>query len=189
MKFCPNVVTLTIYTEDNTANKCIELKEAHMSDWTKQTEELMKTWGKAQQQFWDAWKAAMPKVGTAQATQTWGTMVTFWRQAIEQTARAQVEWANMWAESIRAQESAPKELKDWTDQIVSTTKTWTESQAQLWESILDTMNQSTPEQLIQHMDEGAHLAFQTWRDAVHKAVGAQKELTRYWTSGTGGKKP
>ena len=159
-----------------------------MSDWTKQAEELMKTWEKTQQQIWDTWKAALPKTGMAEAKPTWGTMVNFWKQTIDQTMRTQVEWANTWADSIRAQESAPKELKDWTDQVVSTFTTWTESQAQFWESILDPMQQSTPEQLMQQMDERAQVAFQTWQDAVQKAVAAQRELVSYWTSGTGGKK-
>jgi hypothetical protein len=166
----------------------MELQEAYMSDWTKQAEELRKTWEKAQQQLWDTWKMAMPTASMAQAMPMWGTMVTFWQQAIDQTVRAQVEWATMWADSIRAQESLPKELKDWTDQVAATMKTWSQSQAQFWDSILDSMKQSDPEQRMQHMDAGVQAAFQTWQDAVHKAVEAQRELVKYWTSGTGGKK-
>ena len=159
-----------------------------MSDWINQADELMKTWRRSQQQLWDTWEMVMPKAPTSQATQTWGMMVNFWRQAIEQTARSQVEWANLWADSIRAQESLPKELKDWTDQVVSTMKTWTESQAQFWERMLDSMKESNPEQLMKHMDEGAQVAFQTWQSAVHKAIEAQSELASYWTSATGDKK-
>ena len=159
-----------------------------MSDWTKQAEELMKTWEKTQQQLWDTWKAALPKAGTAPTAPTWDTMVTFWKQAIDQTMRTQMEWAQTWADSIRAQESAPKELKDWTAQIVSTVQTWSESQAQFWESMLNTMQQSSPEQLVQQMDERTQRAFQTWQDAVNTAVAAQRELVSYWTSGMGDKK-
>lgn len=158
-----------------------------MSDWTKQAEELMTTWAKAQQQLWDTWKAVMPLASTAPAPPAWGTMVHFWKQAIDQTVRTQGEWATMWAESIRAQASAPQELKDWTDQIVATLKTLTESQAQFWESMLDSLQQPNPEQRLRHMDAGAQVAFQTWQDAIHKAVAAQRELVNYWTSGTGGK--
>jgi hypothetical protein len=159
-----------------------------MTDWTKQTEELMKTWMKAQQQFWDAWKAAMPKAGTEQATRIWTQMADVWKEAVEQTVHTQNEWANMWADSIRAQESAPKELKAWSDQLASTMKTWTESQAKLWESMLETMKQSTPDQLMQRMDEGTQVAFQSWQEAVEKAAEAQRKLLRLWGGGTGGEK-
>jgi hypothetical protein len=159
-----------------------------MTDWTKQGQELMQSWTKAQRQFWDTWKAAMPKAGTVPDAQTWGKMADLGKEAVEQAMYTQVEWANLWADSIRAQESIPKELKAWTDQTVSTMKTWNESQVKLWESILDATQQYTPEQVMQRMDAGTQLAFQTWQDAVRKAVEAQTELARRWTSEAGSKK-
>jgi hypothetical protein len=154
-----------------------------MTDWTKQAEEMMKTWTKAQQQLWDSWKAALPTAGTAQTSESWGKMVDMWKEALDRTLDTQVEWTNMWANSVKSQANTPKELTAWADQMVSTMKSWTESQAGLWDSVLDSMKQATPETLVQRMDEGTRMAFQTWQDAVGKAVEAQKDLSKRWTAG------
>jgi hypothetical protein len=154
-----------------------------MTDWTKQADEMMKTWTKAQQQLWDSWKAALPTAGTAQTTESWGKMVDMWKEALDRTLDTQVEWTNMWANSVKSQADTPKELTAWADQMVSTMKSWTESQAGLWDSVLDSMKQATPDTLVQRMDEGTRMAFQTWQDAVGKAVEAQKDLSKRWTAG------
>jgi hypothetical protein len=153
-----------------------------MTDWAKQTEEMMQTWTKAQQQLWDTWKSAMPRASTAQAGEAWGQMVDMWKEAIDRSLRAQAEWADMWASSVKSQPSAPKELGAWTDQLVATMKTWNDSQAQLWQGMLDSVKQATPETFAERMDEGAQAAFKSWQEAVGKAVEAQRELSKYWTS-------
>jgi hypothetical protein len=151
-----------------------------MTDWAKQTEEMMQTWTKAQQPLWDTWKSAMPRAGTAQAGEAWGQMIDMWKEAIDKSLRAQTEWADMWVNSVKSQPGAPKELSSWTEQAVATMKTWNESQAQLWQGMLDSVKQATPETLAQRMDEGAQATFKAWQDAVGKAVEAQRELSRYW---------
>ena len=154
-----------------------------MSDWNKQVEETMKSWTKAQQQLWENWKSAMPKTGSTQATEAWDQAFSFWKDAVDKSLNAQVEWASMWANSVKSATGAPKEWTAWTDQVVATMKTWNESQTQLWNSMFESMKQATPDTLTQRMDEGAQLVFQTWQDAIHRAVEAQKELTKYWAVG------
>jgi hypothetical protein len=180
------VITAAIYNGGDRVNRCMELKEAHMTDWTKQAEELMKSWTKAQQQLWDTWKSAMPKVGTTEASAAWEKMIEFWKEALDQSLNVQIEWANMWANSVKSQPNVPKEFGTWTDQMTVTMKSWSKSQVHLWESMRDSMKQATPETLMQHMGEGAQVAFQAWRDAVDKAVEAQEELTKHWTGSKSG---
>lgn len=153
-----------------------------MADWMKQAEDLMKTWTKAQQDVWETWKASMPTVGAAQATESWEKAVGFWKEALDRSHKAQTEWAQLWADSIKAQKGAPKELAAMTDQVLGTLKSWNESQAKFWESMLDTMQQATPEALRERMDEGSRVAFQTWQDAVKKAMEAQQELVAMWSN-------
>jgi hypothetical protein len=150
-----------------------------MSDWNKQAQEMLNTWTKAQQQLWDTWKTSMPQAGTMQAGETWEKTVDFWKQAVDTSLNAQSEWANLWARSV-AQANAPKELSAWTDQMASIMTTWTESQSQLWQGVLDSMKRATPETLVQRMDESTRAAFQAWQEAVQKAVEAQRELSKQW---------
>ena len=152
-----------------------------MADWSKQTDELLQSWTKAQQQLWDTWKAAIPTNGTTQAFEAWEKVIDFWKEAIDKSFSAQAEWANMWANSIKSQPGAPKELGAWTEQVVSTMKTWTDSQSQLWQSMLDSMKQANPDVFVKRMDETAQTAFKAWQEAVGKAVDAQRELSAYWT--------
>jgi len=152
-----------------------------MADWSKQAEEMMQSWTKAQQQLWESWKSAMPAAGTTQAVEAWEKVVDFWKEAIDKSFSAQAEWANMWANSVKSQAGVPKELGAWTEQMVSTMKTWTDSQAQLWQAMLDSMKQASPESLLKRMDENTQVAFKAWQDAVGKAVEAQRELSSHWT--------
>ena len=151
-----------------------------MADWMKQAEELMKTWTKAQQDVWETWKASMPTVGATQAAESWEKAVGLWKEAVERSHKAQMEWAHLWADSIKAQKGAPKELDAMTDQLLATLKTWNESQAKFWEGMLDTMQQATPEMLKQRLDEGSRVAFEAWQEAVKKAIDAQQELAALW---------
>lgn len=153
-----------------------------MSDWTKQAEEVVKTWTKAQQELWETWRSSVQQVGaTQQATESWDKAVDFWKESVQKSLNVQIEWANLWANSVKGQANVPKELSQWTDQVVSTLKTWTESQGQLWENIIDSTKQAAPEAVVHRLDEGAKVAFDTWQNAVQKAIEAQKELSKYWT--------
>jgi hypothetical protein len=158
-----------------------------MADWMKQAEELMKTWTKAQQEVWDTWRASIPTVGSIQAGESWEKAIGFWKEAADRSHKAQMEWAQLWADSIKAQKGAPKELGQLTDQLLATMKTWNDAQAQFWGSMFDSMQQASPEMLKQRMDEGSQVAFKAWQDAVKKAVESQQELMSLW-SGKGEKK-
>ena len=153
-----------------------------MTDWSKQTEEIMKTWTKAQQDLWDTWKRSMPGVGAAPASDAWDKSLGFWKEAVDRSLSAQLEWAKLWADSIKAQQGMPKEVSAWTDQLLATMQSWNESQAQFWQKLIDSMQTASPETLRQRMDEGAQRAFQSWQEAMQKAMDAQKELGSFWTS-------
>ena len=152
-----------------------------MADWMKQAEDLMKTWTKAQQDVWETWKSSIPTVGGAQASEAWDKAVGFWKEALDRSHKAQMEWANLWADSIKAQKGAPKELAAMTDQLLATMKTWNESQAKFWEGMLDSMQQATPDALKQRMDEGSQAAFKAWQEAVKRTMEAQQELMSLWS--------
>ncbi|MFN8505503.1 hypothetical protein [Kouleothrix sp.] len=154
-----------------------------MSDWTKQAEEVMKTWTKAQQDLWDTWRRSMPIAGASQAEEGWNKAVGFWKEAVDRSLSAQMEWAKLWADSIKAQKSMPKEMSAWTDQLLATMQTWNESQAKFWEGVLSSMQHMTPDALRQRLDEGAQAAFTNWQDAVQKAMQAQQDLSSFWTKG------
>ena len=41
--------------------------------------------------------------------------IGFWKEALDRSHKAQTEWAQLWADSIKAQKGAPKELAAMTD--------------------------------------------------------------------------
>ena len=123
----------------------------------------------------------------AQAGETWERTVDFWKEAIDKSLTAQAEWASAWANGV-AQANGPKELAAWTEQMASTMKTWTDSQQELWNGMLDSMKRATPETLMQRMDENTRTAFRAWQDAVNKAVEAQRELSKQWNGAKAEKK-
>ena len=154
-----------------------------MADWMQQAEEVMKTWTKAQQDLWDTWRRSMPLASATKADETWGKAVSFWKETVDRSLGAQMEWAKLWVDSIKAQKSLPKEMENWTDQMLATMETWNETQAKFWEGMLESVQSTTPETLRQRMDEGAHTAFQGWQDAMQRAISAQQELSNFWIKG------
>ena len=153
-----------------------------MTDWNKQADEVMKTWTKAQQDLWDTWRRSMPLAGAAQADENWNKAVTFWKEAVDRSLNTQMEWTKMWVDSIKAQKTMPKEMEAWTDQMLATMQTWNESQATFWENMLESVQKMTPERLRQQVEEGAQQAFQSWQDAMQRAISAQQEFAAFWMS-------
>ena len=149
-----------------------------MADWTKQADEVMNTWTKAQQDLWDAWRRSMPAPGAA--NESWGKTLDFWKQAVDRSLGAQAEWARLWAESIKGQKGMPKEIEGWTDQMLATVQTWNRAQADFWERMLESVQTMSPDALQQRVEQGAQAAFDNWQEAMKRAIAAQEELGAFW---------
>jgi hypothetical protein len=159
-------------------------------DWTKQADEMIKTWTGAQQKMWESWFELMQSVGTPQsATGIWEKTVDAWRDTVTKALESQVAWTRLWAESVTANAGSSKEVADWAKQVLELTSTWTESQTKLSESWFEMMKKADPTLVAGSWDgEQAKKMMSAWQETAQKAMDAQKQWSTFWTPATSEKK-
>ena len=159
-------------------------------DWTKQTEEMIKTWSDAQQKMWDSWRGAMQVGEGSRVAEGWEQAIAAWKAAVERALQAQVDWTQRWADSVASGTNTPKEMVDWSRQVVEVTQRWTESQKSLWGRYFETLQRANPSAVSASLSDEAQKVNQAWQEAVQRSLDAQQEWLRLSTSavtGTGQK--
>lgn len=153
-------------------------------DWTKQAEDMLKTWTTSQQSMWDSWLKTIQSVGTTQTNETWEKSIETWKDSVQRALEAQNSWTKFWAESVVASSGSNKQASDWSNQMVEMTKKWTDTQAQLWNSWFETIKKADPSAMSQTWNtEEMQKIVESWQEAAQKAMEAQMEWTRMLTSG------
>lgn len=153
-------------------------------DWTKQAEDMLKTWTNSQQAMWDSWLKTMQGFGTSSSTaDTWEKSIETWKESVKRALDAQTAWTQFWADSIASSPGATKQSTDWSKQLLDMTKRWTETQSQLWDSWFETIKKTDPSNMSQNWNtEEMQKIVQTWQEAAQRAMEAQMEWTRMWAS-------
>lgn len=150
-------------------------------DWAKHNAEMMKAWTEAQKQMWDNWLEAMQSAtGQNQATEMWQTTVSTWEQTVNSTLDAQAGWIDLWADSLTAQSSLPKEVIEWAEQAQEMVKNWGETQRQLWQGWFDLMKQAEPPNMATAWGEEGQKVFAAWQESAQKMMDAQMKWAGQW---------
>ena len=161
-------------------------------DWSKQANEMMKSWSGSQQKVWETWASSMQPTGAPQGPEAWQKTAESWRGTVRQALEAQNELTRLWAEGVAAaavsmpsapsmpgMPSMPTSMVEWTRQMLEMTRSWTETQVRFSESWFDLLKQAEPGAMAQSWDMGkAQKIMATWQEAAQKALEAQNELGR-----------
>ncbi len=149
-------------------------------DWTKQTEEMIRTWTEAQRRMWESWLGAVQDVETSQTAGAWEQAVESWRAAVERALEEQVAWTRSWADRVTAGGATPKEVADWSRQVLEMMQRWTEAQKPLWERWFELLKRADPSAAPSTLADAAQKVTQAWQEAAQKALDAQQEWARRW---------
>jgi hypothetical protein len=154
-----------------------------MIDWTKQTEEMTKSWFDTQKKLWDNWLGAGQKDAEGQAVEMWNKTIVTWEEAVKNMLNVQKEWTRLWADNFKTVEGMPKEAIEWLQQAQEMSKQWGEAQHQLWDSWFALLKKVEPSQvqLTGDFGEESQKMFKTWQEATQKVMGAQAEWAKTWT--------
>jgi len=173
-------------------------------DWSKQANEMMKSWSGSQQKVWETWASSSAASSSPQSPEAWQKTVESWRGTVRQALEAQNELTRLWAEGVAAASvsmpsapsmpgmpsmpsmpsmpgmpSMPTSMVEWTRQMLEMTRSWTETQVRFSESWFDLLKQAEPSAMAQSWDMGqAQKIMATWQEAAQKALEAQNELGR-----------
>lgn len=154
-----------------------------MMDWTKQAEEMAKSWTDAQKKMWDNWLGAMQQE-KSQAADVWAKTVGAWEETAKNTLNAQTEWTRMWANNLKAIEGAPKEVAEWAAQAEEMSKQWSETQKKLWDSWFAMVKKVEPVKMSGDWSEESQKMFKAWQESTQKMMETQTEWVRHWTAQT-----
>jgi hypothetical protein len=69
-------------------------------DWTKQANDMLKTYTSTQQKIWETWVSSMQLVATPQSAEAWQKTVDTWRGTVKYALEQQLELTRLWAESV-----------------------------------------------------------------------------------------
>jgi hypothetical protein len=146
-------------------------------DWTKQTEELFKTWTAAQQRMMEGWFNAVKEYLPHQAAgDAWQQSLDAWRAEVQRALDAQLALVRTWSERMGAAEPGAANL---SQQLPELMRHWTDAQRQIWERWAEAAKQATPPNMAAlYSSDEAKQVLQSWQDATQKAVEAQLEWAR-----------
>jgi hypothetical protein len=155
-----------------------------MSDWTKQTEELVTTWNETQKKMWDNWLQAMESAGSGTNLRAFEKerqkIVDTWETSVMKGLEAQAEWAKLWSDGLAANKSTPKPMLDWAKQLGDMMRSWTASQEQLSQVWFDMMKKLDTTEMQGAWESHGKEMVKAWQDAVDKALEAQREMGKFW---------
>ncbi|NTW00449.1 MAG: hypothetical protein HGA19_03980 [Oscillochloris sp.] len=161
-------------------------------DWTKQANDMIKTWTGTQQKVWDTWLNSMQLISTPQSPETWQKMIETWRGTVKQALESQLQLTQLWAESVATASvnmpslpnlptvpGVPSSAVEGTRQMLEMTRAWTDTQVRFSENWFDLLKKADPTAITQAWDMGqAQKIMTTWQDAAQKAIDAQNEFSR-----------
>ncbi|NDJ76537.1 MAG: hypothetical protein GYB65_09780 [Chloroflexi bacterium] len=147
-------------------------------DWFKQSQEMLKMWSDTQQKMWANWMDSMKEFSQPQGPGVWEKTLETWQSAVENMLETQAQWIRLWAGSLAASGSAPKEMVDGAIRLRDMSERWTKFQQELWSTWFEMVR--TMDWFNQPQDQETPQPFQVWQDMFKKAMDSQMEWANSW---------
>ena len=167
-------------------------------DWTKQANDMLKTFTSTQQKVWESWIASTQLAATPQSGEAWQKTVETWRSTVKHALEQQLELTRLWAEGVAAtsvnmpstpsmpgmpsmpsRPGMPTNAVEWTRQMLEMTRTWTDMQVRFSENWFEMLKKAEPTMVMQNWDMAqAQKVVASWQEAAQKAVEAQNQFSQ-----------
>ncbi len=174
-------------------------------DWTKQANDMLKTFTSTQQKVWESWVSSSQVVSASPSPEAWQKTVDTWRGTVKYALEQQLELTRLWAESVAvssvnvpnissipgipgvpgmpglpALPGVPANAVEWTRQMLDMTRTLTETQVRFSDNWFDMLKKADPSTLATTWDPTqAQKILASWQDAAQKAVEAQSQFSQF----------
>jgi hypothetical protein len=149
-------------------------------EWTKQSEDMLKSWTDAQKKMWDDSLKAMQGFGKSPSTAVWEKTVETWNQTIQKVLDSQVESARSWTESLATAKGTSQEIAEVAKQGQDLITRLTETQKQLWANWFEFAKKLDASNMMNWAQDGQRF-LQSWQETIQKAQDAQTD----WLKTTG----
>lgn len=150
-------------------------------EWTKQFEEMSKTWTDTQKKMWENWAEMAKSASTSQAQLSWETMLETWENAVQQTLDAQSEGVRMWTNGISALPNVPQGTNEWSHTFQEMTGRWNATQKELWANWFEMAKSFDPSKVATgeaNFDSQQMVEF--WQEATQTMNKAQADWMKMW---------
>jgi hypothetical protein len=147
-------------------------------DWTKETQDMFKSWIDVQTKTWQSLLKSAQEFDASNPAGLWEKTVDAWQDSIKGTLEAQIEGSRIWAEGLTSIEGAPKETQELANQVQKMTKDWTSLQQQMWNGWFEVVRKADPAQFGGDWDANGVNMLKTWQDMVQKMMSTQSEMMK-----------
>lgn len=145
-------------------------------DWSKQTQDMLKSWSETQKKMWDAWLSGLQATGPSAATDAWQKTIDTWQKSVNDTFDAQARLTKLWLQGLKSTPAGTGSAAEWTKQAEQMFERLQHSQRQLWESCFTALKKADLRKMPGAWEQQARQIFQNWQDAARRAMEAQAEL-------------
>jgi len=150
-------------------------------EWTKQFEEMTKTWSETQQKMWNGWAETAKNMSASQTQFSWETMLKTWQTTMMQMLDAQADGAKLWVEGMSHMPNMPEDSAEWAKNFQEMTERWTEIQKQMWANWFEMAKELDPMKMAGSdgiVDSAQVTKF--WQDTAQTVSNAQTEWMKLW---------
>jgi hypothetical protein len=151
-----------------------------MTDWTKQTEEMFKSWNEAQTRLMEGWRESLKKLGVPQDTEIWGKSIQTFEETVEKSLQAQQEWTHSWIENLSSMEGIPEQAQKSADRFREMSDQWLATQGDLWGNWFKMLKSFDPSSLSGNWMDMFRDPLQAWQNATEKVLETQSTWIKTW---------
>ena len=156
-----------------------------MSDWTKQTEELVNTFSNAQKKLWDGWFKAVESATKESPIKSLEDerlrILDTWQTSVKQGLETQAECLRAWADGVGVAPGAD----EWAKQSQEVMTRWAATQEEFLDSCFDAARKVDTSGVDAAWQTQGKKALEACREATDQGVKAQQDLTALWTEAAG----
>jgi hypothetical protein len=152
-----------------------------MTEWTKQAEEMFKTWSDAQKSLMDRWVESVKSFTGAPDTDMWKNTLETWENTAKNTFSSQAEWTQSWIENLQSMEGLPEPAVESVKRFQEMAGRWNKTQGELWDKWFEMLKDFDFSQPAEKYTEAMKNPLQTWQQATQQVMDAQAEWMKIWT--------
>lgn len=152
-------------------------------EWAKQAEHIFRTWTDVQKNLWDDWLKGVQGLANAHPADVWVKTAEAWEDSVKKTLDAQVQWTQLWVDSIASVQGTPQEKAEWAHQGQAMMQRWIDTQRQLWDGWFQVVKRLSPSLAGESWDREGQQFLQAWQEAIQKALDAQVNWVHFWSMG------
>jgi polyhydroxyalkanoate synthesis regulator protein len=149
-------------------------------DWTKQSEEMFKTWTETQQKMWDAYAESVSGFGKSPSEKMWQQTISAGEELVKNSLAAQAEWMKTWAENFKKVEGLPSQAVEAVTQYQEMAENWAATQEKLWAAWFDMLKKLEPAQFTGAWADVPKNPFEIWQESTRMVMDTQMEWMKTW---------